>query len=269
MSRKNKTGFVSQSFSKRLNSMSMVDFRRAFTSPLLYIMIGIAFVMPVLILVMTTMTAGTTVTDPNTGVETTMAAFTNTWQIIASPSNTGMSMDMTAMCNINLIYFLAGIFICLFVSEDFRSGYAKNLFTVRSIKTDYVASKTLLGMVAGALMLLAFFAGTILGGSFAGLPFELGTAGVSGLVMCMLAKISLMAVFIPIFLTMSVVAKQRSWLSILLSLFGGMLLFMMIPMMTPLDAGLMQVILCLAGGAMFAFGLGAASNTVLKKTSLV
>ena len=37
----------------------------------------------------------------------------------------------------------------------------------------------------------------------------------------------------------------------------------------PLGSTIMNVVLCAAGGAMFAFGLGAASNIVLKKTSLV
>ena len=64
-------------------------------------------------------------------------------------------------------------------------------------------------------------------------------------------------------------AKQKAWLSICGSLGGGMLLFMMVSMITPLGSTIINVVLCAAGGAMFAFGLGAASNAVLKKTSLV
>ena len=268
--KKTKTAFDHKSFSQRLNSMLRVDFRRMFTSSMLWIMLGCALVMPILVLVMTTGFAGTTIADPNTGVETTMEAFTNTWQIIATESGAGMmGMDMTAMMNINLMYFLAGIFLCLFVGEDFRSGYAKNLFTVRSLKGDYVASKTIAGFVAGALMLIAFFLGAVLGGSFAGLSFELGAAGVFGVVMCMLAKISLMLVFVAIFLLMSVYAKQRTWLSILLALFGGMLLFMMIPMMTPLNSGIGNLFMCLVGGAIFAAGIGQGSRLILQKTNLV
>ena len=112
--------------------------------------------------------------------------------------------------------------------ENSQTGDAKNLFTVRAQKTDYVASKTIICFIAGVLFLLAFFLGGILGGSIAGLPFTLGTAGVAGLIMCMLAKIFLMAVFVAIFLLMAVFARHRSWLSICLCLFGGMLLFMLI-----------------------------------------
>lgn len=271
MSRTNQNGFVEQGFQKRLNSMMRVDARRMFTTPLFYIMFGIALVMPVLILVMTSMTDGTVTVDPTTGAETVMEAFKNTWQIIGTDSgdSSAMSMDMTGMCNINLIYMMAGVFVCLFVSEDFRSGYAKNLFTVRAKKGDYVASKTVFGFIAGVFFLIAFFIGAVVGGKIAGLPFDLGTAGVSGLIMCMLAKLFLMAVFVAIFLVMSVVGKQKTWLSILLSLFAGMLLFMMIPMMTPLDSGVMNVGMCLVGGVLFAAGLGTVSRNILEKTSLV
>lgn len=48
-----------------------------------------------------------------------------------------------------------------------------------------------------------------------------------------------------------------------------MLLFMMVPMITPLASTFINVLLCAAGGAMFAFGLGAISKLVLSKTSLV
>ena len=50
---------------------------------------------------------------------------------------------------------------------------------------------------------------------------------------------------------------------------GGMLLFMMVSMITPLGSTIINVVLCVAGGALFAFGLGAISKVVLKKTSLV
>ncbi len=40
-------------------------------------------------------------------------------------------------------------------------------------------------------------------------------------------------------------------------------------MITPLGSTIMNVLLCLAGGGLFAVGLGAISKVVLKKTSLV
>lgn len=256
---------------KRLKTMLHVDFRRMFTQPLLYIMVGTCLVMPILILVMTTMMDGAVSVNPQTGAETVIEGFDNVWQIIGNVSTAEqtMSMDMTAMCNINLLYFLVSVLVCLFVSEDFRSGYAKNLFTVRAKKIDYVISKTLACFVGGALMVLAFFVGSLAGGAIAGLPFEMVGFNAANLVMCVLAKVLLMAVFVPIYLIMAVIAKSKSWLSILLSMMVGMFLFMMIPMLSPLDANLMHVIGCAAGGVMFGIGLGAISNQILKKTSLV
>ena len=262
--------FEHNSFNKRLKSMLKVDFRRMFTTRLLYIMVAICLIMPLLMLVMTSMMGDATIVDPTTGVESSMGTFTNTWQAIGSFSDADMmAMDLTTMCNINMIYFFIAVLVCLFVSEDFRSGYAKNLFTVRANKGDYVASKTIVCFMGGTMMLLAFFVGSMLGGAIAGLSFDMGSAGVMGIVMCMIAKICVVAVFVPIFLAVSVAAKQKTWMSMVGSFAVSMLLFMMIPMMTPLDSGIMNVIMCLAGGAMFSVGLGAVSNLILKKTSLI
>ena len=269
--------FERNTFGKRLKTMLKVDFRRMFTMPLLYIAVGACLVMPVLILVMTTMMDGTVSVNPQTGVETVVEGFDNVWQIIGSVSGgtaTGsetaaMDMGITDRCNIDMLYFLIAVLVCIFVSEDFRSGYAKNLFTVRANKSDYVVSKSLVCFVGGGLMILAFFIGSLLGGAIAGLPFEMVGFGVGELVMCVLSKVLLVAVFVPIYLIMSVAAKQKLWLSLILSFMVGMFLFMMIPMLTPLNATVMNVILCLAGGALFGVGLGAVSDQILKKTSLV
>lgn len=258
-------------FGKRLRTMLKVDFRRMFTQPLLYIMVGACLIMPVLILVMTTMMDGSVTVDPQTGVETVVEGFDSVWQIIGtvSTAETAMSMDMTAMCNINLLYFIVAALVCIFVSGDFRSGYVKNLFTVRAKKADYVISKTLVCFVGGALMIFAFFVGSLLGGAVAGLPFDMEGFSVSNVVRCVIAKMLLVGVFVALYLMWSVIAKQRLWLSLAGSVMTGMFMFMMIPMLTPLDATVVHVIGCLAGSALLGIGLGIASNQILKKTSLV
>jgi len=144
--------FENNTFSKRLKSMLAVDFRRMFTTPLFYIMVGISLVMPILILVMTKMMDGTVSVNPQTGVETVMEGFDSVWQIIgtagggmgADAGAGAMAMDITSMCNINMMYFAVAVFVCVFIADDFRSGYAKNLFTVRSKKDDYIISKTII-----------------------------------------------------------------------------------------------------------------------------
>lgn len=263
--------FEKNTFKKRLSSMLAVDFRRAFTSPLYYLMVGISLVIPILILVMVTMMDGSVSVNPQTGEETIMKGFDTVWQIIGSAGGDAgaMSMDITSMCNINMMYFAIAAFVCIFISDDFRSGYAKNLFTVRSRKDDYIISKMAISFVAGASMLIAFFVGSMLGGAMAGLSFDLGSVSVANVVMSMLAKIFLVSIFAAIFVMAAVIAKQKLWLSILLSLGIGMLFFTMVPMITPLNAGIVNVILCLVGGAIFSAGIGIGSYHILRKTSIV
>lgn len=266
--------FEKNTFTKRLKSMLKVDTRRLFISPFFYIMVGISFVIPILILVMTTMMDGTVSTNPQTGQETVMHGFDYVWQILGSVSSTsteqtGMSMDLVSMCNINMMYFAVAVLVCVFVCDDFRSGYSKNLFTVRAKKTDYVISKTLVSSIGGGAMILAFVLGSIIGGAIASLSFEMVGFNAFNLVCSIISKVLLVPIFVSIFLTMSVIGKQKSWLSICLSLGIGMFLFMVISIASPLDAGVIHIILCLVGSVGFAVGMGAISNLILNKTSLV
>ena len=263
--------FEKSSFGKRLSSMLKVDFRRMFTTRFLYIMVGICLVMPILILVMTTMMDGSVTVDPQTGAETVMEGFDNTWQAIGTVSSetNPMAMGLTTMCNINMLYFFIAVLVGVFVADDFRSGYAKNIFAIRAGKADYVISKTITCFVGCALMFLGFFVGAVLGGAIAGLPFDAGSAGIAGVVMCMLSKLGMVAVFVGIDFAASAAAKSRTWMSIVISMVAAMLLYMMVPMITPLDSGIVNVIGCFVAGGIVCVGLGVVSNAILKKTSLV
>jgi len=262
--------FEKISFAGRIKSMLNVDFRRMFKSKLFYILIACFLVMPILMTVMMSMMDGSVSVNPQTGVETIMEGPENAWQNIGTLPGEPLGGDeIFMMCNINMAFMGVAVFVCLFISDDFRSGYAKNLFTVRAKRGEYVVSKTVSGFLCGTFMLIAYFIGSMLGGAISGLSFDLAGLTAGNIVMCMLAKVFLMLVFVSIFTLISVAAKQKAWLAICGSLGGGMLLFMMVSMITPLGSTFINVILCLAGGTLFAVGLGAISKTVLKKTSLV
>lgn len=254
----------------KLITMLKVDFRRMFTTKLFYIMIGVAFVAPILILVMTSMMDGTVSVNPQTGVETVVEGFDYVWQIIATPKNSdSMSMGLVSMCNINMFYFAIAVLVTIFISDDFRSGYCKNLFTSRSKKGEYVTSKIVVLSLCSALMLIAFFLGALMGGAISNLSFDLNGVNVSNVVMCMISKIMLVLVFVPIYVVMSVVGKSKLWMSILGACAISALLFMMVPIISPLDSTIINVILSLVGGLLFTIGLKIVSEKILNKTSLI
>ena len=118
-------------------------------------------------------------------------------------------------------------------------------------------------------MILGYFIGTLIGGAIASLSFEFIGFGLDNVVMCMLAKVLLVGVFVGIFLTMSLIGKQKTWLSMILSFGVSMLLFMMISSITPLNSTIINVILSLVGSLLFLVGLGVVSVKILEKTSLV
>ena len=113
-------------------------------------------------------------------------------------------------------------------------------------------------------MLVCFFVGAIAGGAISGLPFEMNGFYVENLVFCMFSKMFLMAVFTGMYVLMGTIGKQKLWLTILLCLAVGMFLFNLIPMVTPLTATMMNVLLCLASGILLGGGLSFLSKTVLE-----
>ena len=111
--------FEKVGFAGRVKSMLKVDFRRMFKSKLFYILIACALVIPVLMTVMMTMMDGSISIDPQTGVETVIHGPENAWQSIGTlPTAEGSTMggmDVMAMCNINMMFMLVAVFICLFI----------------------------------------------------------------------------------------------------------------------------------------------------------
>lgn len=157
----------------------------------------------------------------------------------------------------------------IFISSEFRSGYVKNLFTLRSNKKEYIISKTFVCFIGGASMIISFFIGSLIGGAITNLSFELVDINLLNVIMCLLSKVGIVLVFTSIFVLASVISKERLWMSLVAGLGIGMLLFMMIPIISPLDATIINVVLSLVGGIMFSIGLGAISNFILKKIRLI
>ena len=119
----NKVNFEPVSFGKRAKSMLRVDFRRMFRSRLFYILIACALIIPILMTVMMAMMDGSVSVNPQTGVETIMQGPENTWQNIGTLPGEPLGGDeIFAMCNINMAFMGVAVFVCLFISDDFRSG---------------------------------------------------------------------------------------------------------------------------------------------------
>lgn len=253
-------------FFENLKRSLKVDGIRMLLTPSFYIVLGICFAVPILILVMTTMNAG------EAGGELTMQGFENVWQIIGSlpqANAAGGGTDLSAICNINVAYVAVAVLTCLFISSDFSSGYAKNIFSIRATKLDYVLSKTLVCFASSALFLIAFFVGVLVGGEVSGLSFATDGFSPSTLTLCMLSKILLCLSFVSLFVLAGVIGKSKGWLSICLSLAFFMLLFSAIPALTPLTATPVNLIICLFVGVVVCVGLSLISKKVLEKTSLV
>lgn len=152
--------FPKPSVFRRIGSMLGVDFYRLFHTPMYYIFLCVAAIIPALILCMGGMSEGA---EP---------LYENTWSLIAADTPLYAVSEIGEYANMDMVYIFGGIMISVFIGHDYRSGYVKQLFTVHSKKQDYMISKTLAGAFSMACMCATYLIATVFAGFISGSSFE-------------------------------------------------------------------------------------------------
>ena len=148
--------FESPSFFQRLKGMLGVDFYRLFHTPMFYIFLAIAAIIPAMILGMTGME------NAEGGID---RLYDNTWQIIAADTPLYVVKDIAEYANMNMVFIFGGIMVSIFIGHDYKSGYVKQLFTTHAKKQDYMMSKTLVCAFAMACMCITYLFGGVIAGA--------------------------------------------------------------------------------------------------------
>ena len=254
--------FKSPTFANRVKSMLKLDFYRLFHTPLFYIMLLIAAIIPAMVLSM----SGMETVQPDGTVQTSIE-FTNAWQLIESTGGSAVAdnpLDFGGFANINMLFIFAGLLMAIFVAHDYSSGFVKNIFTVHSKKIDYVISKTAVGIFSGAGMIITYVFGTVLAGLLTGKAFDVN---VSGLILCLMSKLFLMGIFCSLFLSISVFFRNKLWLTIVFTFLFGMMLYPAASVAT-LGSTAVTMIITLIAGVIGAAAIGAVSNLILNRRDL-
>jgi len=201
--------FGSPSFARRIKGMLGVDFYRLFTTPLFYIFLAIAAIIPAMVSAMTTM-AG-----PN-GEE--IRLYSNVWQIIAASESLYVIRTIADYANMNMVFIFGGIMVSIFIGHDYKSGYVKQLFTTHAKKQDYMISKTLVCAFAMACMCLSYLIGGTVGGLLAGYETEVN---VLSLVLAILGKMIMSLGWASLYTFLNVIFRKYFGISIMSSFFFG------------------------------------------------
>lgn len=201
--------FVSPSFIKRLKEMLGVDFYRLFHTPLFYIFLGIAAIIPAMILGMTSME------NPD---ETTIDLYTNTWQMIAANKPLYVVNDIADYANMNMVFIFGGIMISIFIGHDYKSGYVKQLFTTHAKKEDYMMSKSIVGAFSMACMCITYLLGSVIAGLLVGESFSVNAGS---LIIAILSKIIMSIGWASLYTFLNIIFRRFFGISIASSFFFG------------------------------------------------
>lgn len=197
--------FEAPSFFKRLKGMLGVDFYRLFHTPMFYIFILIAAIIPAMILG----------TSPQDGE---ISLYTNTWQMIANDNPMYVVSNIGEYANINMVYIFGGIIISIFIGHDYKSGYVKQLFTTHAKKQDYMMSKSIVGAFSMASMCITYLIGTVLAGLMVGASFEVS---ISSLIIALLGKLIMCLGWASLYTFLNIIFRRYFGISIASSFFLG------------------------------------------------
>ena len=202
--------FESPSFAKRIKGMLGVDFYRLFHTPLFYIFLAIAAIIPAMVSAMTMMP------DPN-GI-TMEPLYSNVWQIIAASESLYVIRTIADYANMNMVFIFGGIMVSIFIGHDYRSGYVKQLFTTHPKKQDYMLSKSLVCAFAMACMCLSYLIGGTVGGLLVGYDTEVN---LGSLVIAILGKMIMSLGWASLYTFLNVIFRKYFGISIASSFFFG------------------------------------------------
>lgn len=204
MEKTNELTFQSPTFFQRLKGMLGVDFYRLFHTPMFYIFLVIAAIIPAL------------VSMGNTGE--TAGLFTNAWQIIAADSPLYVVSNIGQYANMNMVFIFGGIMISIFIGHDYKSGYVKQLFTTHAKKQDYMMSKTVIGAFSMMCMCGTYLIGGVASALFTGLPF---TVNVGSLICALLGKLIMSLGWASLYTFINVIFRRKFGISIALCFILG------------------------------------------------
>ena len=202
--------FESPSFSRRIKGMLGVDFYRLFHTPLFYIFLAIAAIIPAMVSAMTMM--------PDRSGNTMEPLYSNVWQIIAASKSMYVIETIADYANMNMVFIFGGIMVSIFIGHDYRSGYVKQLFTTHAKKQDYMISKSLVCAFAMACMCVSYF----LGGTVAGLLVGYETdVNAGSLIIAILGKMVMSLGWASLYTFLNVIFRKYFGISIASSFFFG------------------------------------------------
>ena len=202
--------FESPSFGRRLKGMLGVDFYRLFHTPLYYIFLAIAAIIPAMV------SGFTSMPDQNGNVMEPL--YQNAWQIIAAAEPLYVINTIADYANMNMVFIFGGIMVSIFIGHDYSSGYVKQLFTTHAKKQDYMLSKTIVCAFAMACMCVTYLIGGIAGGLVAGYPFQVN---VGSLLLAILGKMVMSLGWASLYTFLNVIFRRYFGISIASSFFFG------------------------------------------------
>ncbi|MBQ2713029.1 MAG: hypothetical protein IJF71_06565 [Clostridia bacterium] len=202
--------FESPTFGERIKGMLGVDLYRLFHTPLFYIFLAIAAIIPAMVSAMTML--------PDQSGQKMEPLYSNVWQIIAATKTLYVIEGIADYANMNMVFIFGGIMVSIFIGHDYKSGYVKQLFTTHAKKQDYMISKSLVCAFAMACMCVSYFIGGTAGGLLAGYETDVN---IGSLIVAIFGKMIMSLGWASLYTFLNVIFRRYFGISVASSFFFG------------------------------------------------
>lgn len=202
--------FDKPGFIKRIKGMLGVDFYRLFHTPMFYIFLAIAAIIPAMVSCLTMI--------PDRSGNAMEPLYSNVWQIIAASESLYVIRNIADYANMNMVFIFGGIMVSIFIGHDYKSGYVKQLFTTHAKKQDYMISKSLSCSFAIICMCVTYFIGGTIGGLIAGYDISVN---IGSLLVAVFGKMIMSFGWASLFTFLNVIFRKYFGISVASSFFFG------------------------------------------------
>lgn len=176
---------------KRVRDLFRMDLHRMLHTKAFYIMIVIAVFIPVMML-------------------TQMSDVKDITTFIGSDVVSGGSFG--AGMNLSMLNILTGMLLCIYIGNEYKTGFIKNIITSHANKYDYMISKGMIALICNVVFVVVYLAVLLILGTIMGLP--MGIPSIGGLLLYILEKLLLSIPMSMLMIAVNLIFRQNMGWSI-------------------------------------------------------
>ncbi|MGN0802052.1 MAG: ABC transporter permease [Candidatus Faecivicinus sp.] len=181
----------------RIRNLFRMDLRRMLHGKAFYVMIVVAIYLPIMMIT-------------QIGGDSSVLSF-----IQGNGSFESFGTLLVSMSNV-----LAGILLCIYIGQEYSSGFIKNIATVHANKFDYILSKGLIALICNVVFTIVYLLAIFVAGAIMGMDASIPS--IFGLVWYVIEKLILSIPMSLLIISINLLFRDKFGICVITTFFAAM-----------------------------------------------